>query len=107
MAYYDIKVDDDLIDKQVDMFASRAGSYAKADVYDPEQRDVLKGDLRELDANGNTLEGGITLSDESLMPVYFDDGRRRKSLLTQSRAISSLSTRQQPTRVRIPASLPS
>ena len=73
VAYYDIKVDDDLIDKQVDMFASRAGSYAKADVYDPEQRDVLKGDLRELDANGNTLEGGITLSDESLMPVYFDD----------------------------------
>ena len=58
VAYYDIKVDDKLIDQQVDMFASRAGHYTKADVCDPEQRDVLKGDLRELDENGNTLEGG-------------------------------------------------
>lgn len=71
--YYDIKVDDKLIDQQVDMFASRAGHYDTADVYDPEKRDVLKGDLRELDENGNTLEGGITESGESLMPAYFDD----------------------------------
>lgn len=39
IAYYDIKVDDKLIDQQVDMFASRAGHYEKADVYDPEKRD--------------------------------------------------------------------
>lgn len=71
--YYDIKVDDKLIDQQIDMFASRAGHYDTADVYDPEKRDVLKGDLRELDENGNTLEGGITESGESLMPAYFDD----------------------------------
>lgn len=71
--YYDIKVDDKLIDQQIDMFASRAGHYETADVYDPEKRDVLKGDLRELDENGNTLEGGITESGESLMPAYFDD----------------------------------
>ena len=78
VAYYDIKVDDKLIDQQVDMFASRAGHYTKADVYDPEQRDVLKGDLRELDENGNTLEGGITESDESLMPAYFDDEEEKE-----------------------------
>lgn len=71
--YYDIKVDDKLIDQQIDMFANRAGHYDTADVYDPEKRDVLKGDLRELDENGNTLEGGITESGESLMPAYFDD----------------------------------
>ena len=78
VAYYDIKVDDKLIDQQVEMFANRAGHYTTADSYDPEKRDVLKGDLRELDENGNTLEGGITESDESLMPAYFDDEEQKE-----------------------------
>lgn len=78
VAYYDIKVDDKLIDQQVDMFANRAGHYGTADVYDPEKRDMLKGDLRELDANGNTLEGGLTLDSESLMPAYFDDEEQKE-----------------------------
>ena len=51
LAYYNIKADDKLIDQQVDMFASQLGSYEKADSYDGEQRDMLKGDLRELDAD--------------------------------------------------------
>ncbi len=68
--FYDITVDDKLIDQQVEMYASRSGSYEKADAYDPAERDLLKGDLRELDAEGNTKEGGITLSDVSMMPQY-------------------------------------
>ena len=68
--YYDIKVDDKLIDQQIEMFASRAGHYDKAQEFDPEKRDLLKGDIRELDANGNTLEGGITVEGAVLMPQY-------------------------------------
>ena len=68
--YYEIAVDDKLIDQQVEMFASRAGHYDKAEEFDPEKRDMLKGDLRELDANGNTLEGGITVEAAVLMPQY-------------------------------------
>lgn len=68
--FYDITVDDKLVDQQIDMFAARSGSYEKAEVYNPEERDLLKGDLRELDAEGNTLEGGIVLSDAHLMPQY-------------------------------------
>lgn len=52
--HYTIAVDDALIDRQVDMFASRSGSYVKAEEY--QDNDMLKGDLRELDENGNTLE---------------------------------------------------
>ena len=52
IVYYNITVDDKLIDQQVDMFASRAGKYEKADSY--EKGDLLKGDLRELDEQGNT-----------------------------------------------------
>lgn len=68
--YYTINVDDALIDKQVEMFASRTGHYEKVEQYDAEKRDMLKVDLRELDAEGNTKEGGITVSDAVLMPEY-------------------------------------
>ena len=66
--YYTITVDDALIDRQVDMFASRSGSYEKAESY--EDNDMLKGDLRELDEQGNTKEGGVTVEAASIMPNY-------------------------------------
>lgn len=66
--YYTINVDDELIDKQVEMFASRAGHYDKVDDY--KDNDMLKGDLRELDENGNTKENGITVEQAVLMPNY-------------------------------------
>ena len=68
--YYDIEVSDDLVDGQISAFASRNGHYDKVEEYDESQRDMLKGDIRQLDADGNTLEGGITVSEASLLPKY-------------------------------------
>ncbi len=68
--YYHIQVDDKLIDQQVEMYQSRSGQYEKAEQYDAEQRDMLKGDLRELDGDGNVKEDGITIADASLMPQF-------------------------------------
>ena len=76
--YYNITVDDKLIDQQVEMYQSRAGQYEKAEQYDPEQRDMLKGDLRELDEKGNVKEGGITLADAVLMPQYMKVDDQKK-----------------------------
>lgn len=76
VAYYDIKVDDKMIDNQVDMFASRMGEYEKAETY--EGNDLLKGDLRELDAEGNTKEGGITVEGAILMPSYIKVDDQKK-----------------------------
>lgn len=78
IAYYEIQADDKLIDQQVDMFASQLGSYEKADSYDGEKRDMLKGDLRELDANGNTKEGGITVEGAVMMPEYIKVDDQKK-----------------------------
>jgi trigger factor len=61
--YYHIKVDDKLIDQQVEMYQNRAGQYEKVEAYDAEQRDMLKGDLREVD-------GTIEVADAVLMPQY-------------------------------------
>ena len=76
--YYDITVDDELVGRQVDMFASRAGHYDKADAYDPAQNDMLKGDLRELGADGNALEGGVVVEGAVLMPEYIKVDDQKK-----------------------------
>lgn len=66
--YYNIAVSDEMIDQQIDAYASRGGSYEKVDSY--EDNDMLKGDLRELNEDGSTKEGGITVSDAVLIPAY-------------------------------------
>ena len=74
--YYNIIVDDKLGDQQVDMIASRAGSYEKA--RPDKDNDMLKGDLRELDEAGNTKEGGITVEAAVLMPTYIKVDDQKK-----------------------------
>lgn len=74
--HYTIKVDDALIDKQVEMFTSRMGSYEKAEEY--QENDMLKGDLRELDDKGNTKEDGITVEGAVLMPSYIKVDDQKK-----------------------------
>lgn len=88
--YYDITVDDELVGRQVDMFASRTGHYDKVDVYDPEQHDMLKGDLRELGPDGNAKEDGVVVEAAVLMPEYIKvdeqkalfDGAKPGSVIT-------------------------
>ena len=69
--HYTIIVDDALIDRQVEMFTSRNGTYEKAESY--EDNDMLKGDLRELEEKGNTKEDGITVEAASILPNYIKD----------------------------------
>lgn len=74
--YYTITVDDKTVDQQVDMYASRSGHYDKVETY--QANDMLKGDLRELDENGNTKEGGITVEGAVLMPEYIKVDDQKK-----------------------------
>ena len=74
--YYNIAVDEKLVDSQVEMYAGRNGSYVKAETYT--DGDMLKGDLRQLDAEGNTLEGGITLSEAIISPKYIKNEEQQK-----------------------------
>ena len=76
--YYNITVDDKLIDQQVEMYQARAGQYEKVEQFDGEQRDMLKGDLRELDTDGNVKEGGIEVADAVLMPQYMKVDDQKK-----------------------------
>lgn len=74
--YYDIKVGDEMIQEQVDAFASRAGEYKQVDEY--ADKDMLKGDLRELNEDGSVKEGGITVEGAVLMPSYIKVEEEKK-----------------------------
>ena len=68
IVYYDITTDDAIVDKQIEAFASRSGSYQKVDEY--LDNDMIKGDIRELNEDGSAKDGGITVSQASMLPAY-------------------------------------
>ena len=74
--YYTIKVDDKLIDQQVSMYAQQYGEMKDAEIFSG--NDTLTGDLRQLDENGNTLEGGITTEGGMIMPAYIKVDDQKK-----------------------------
>lgn len=74
--YYAVKADDKLIDNQIQMYASQHGEMRDADVFSG--NDTLTGDLRQLDEQGNTLEGGITTDSGMIMPAYIKDEAQKK-----------------------------
>ena len=66
--FYTIAVSDEMANSQVEMYAQRASKYDKVDSY--QDRDMVKGLLAELDAEGNTKEGGIQVEGAVMMPSY-------------------------------------
>lgn len=69
--YYEIKVTDEMVDSQVKAYTQRSGSYQKVD--EAKDNDMLKGELKELDADGNVKEGGIVVESAPIMPAYITD----------------------------------
>ena len=66
--YYTIKVGEDLIEQQTKAYQNQYGEQVKAD--EACEEDVIKGDIAELDAEGNILEGGIACEGATVYPKY-------------------------------------
>ena len=64
--YYTIEVTDTMVDNQVKAYTQRNGKYEQVDSY--ADNDMLKGNLAELDEEGNTKEGGIQVEGAVLLP---------------------------------------
>ncbi len=77
--YYDIIVSQDMIDKQVSAYKSRFGKYTVADKV--EEKDVIKGELIELTANGSPKEGGIRVDSAVLSPAYMKDKKEQAKVV--------------------------
>ncbi|MCD7935405.1 MAG: trigger factor [Tannerellaceae bacterium] len=79
LSYYQVLVDDDMLEKQINSYKANYGSYDT--VEDVEEKDLVKGTLAELDENGQVKEGGIVVEDAVLMPMYMKDEEERTKFL--------------------------
>ena len=73
--YYDITVDDAMVDQQVQVYAQRAGEYSKVDSY--EERDMVKGILTQLGEDGQPVEGGLQKEDAVMLPGYMKNDEEK------------------------------
>ena len=69
--FYTIKVDDEMIDKQIESICKNNGNMIAVD--EIEGTEYLKGELIELDADGNVKEGGIKNEDASMSVFHMKD----------------------------------
>lgn len=74
--YYTIDVDKKMIDQQTASYRGRFGKYVKAEA--TEDKDVIKGDLLELDEKGNVKEGGIVVENAMVSPTYMKNAAEQK-----------------------------
>ncbi|MDR0573662.1 MAG: trigger factor [Tannerella sp.] len=76
---YRLKVDDEIVDKQVDSYCKNYGSYDKADKVE-EEEDLVKGTIVELE-DGSPKTAGIFVEDVVLMLSYMEDDMEQKKLI--------------------------
>ena len=69
LTQYAIEPTDKEVEERINILRSQQGKQVNVENY--ESNDMLRGDLRELDAEGNTKEDGMTISEAVLMPTYF------------------------------------
>lgn len=66
--YYTIKVSDEMLENQTKAYQNQFGEFVKAE--EACEDDVIKGDIAELDAEGNLVEGGISMEGATVYPKY-------------------------------------
>ncbi len=71
VVYYSIKVDDEMIDKQIESICKNNAEMLPVD--EIEGTEYLKGELVELDENGAIKEGGLANDDASMSLFYMKD----------------------------------
>jgi len=75
--FYEVKIDDEMVDKQIESYRANFGSYDDG-ADNVEEKDLVKGTVAELE-NGSPKEGGIIVEDAVLMPMYIkDDAEKAK-----------------------------
>lgn len=67
LTYYQVKIDEDMLNKQIEAYTANFGSYDS--VEEVEEKDLVKGTIAELE-NGQPKEGGIVVENAVLMPLY-------------------------------------
>ena len=77
--YYLIQVTDEMIDKQLKHFCAQFGNYEA--VENVEEHDMAKGNLIELNENGEPKTDGLLVEKAVLMPMYMKDEEEKGKFL--------------------------
>ncbi len=75
--YYVIKVDEEMINKQIEGMCKNSGEMVEVD--EVEGTEYLKGEMIELDADGKAKEGGVRNEDSSFSLMYMKDEEAAKA----------------------------
>ena len=73
--YYTIKVDEKMVEGQVEGFRSQYGETVSAE--EATADDVIKGNIAELDLEGNIVEDGIVAEGATVYPRYFTNDEEK------------------------------
>jgi len=85
--YYTIQVSDKMVEDQVKGYQGQFGESVKAD--EAVEDDVIKGDIAELDLEGNLVEGGIVCEGATVYPKYMQ-GADEKAKFVGAKKFSSV-----------------
>jgi len=77
--FFKIKVDEKMIENGVEMHARRFGSNEPVEAV--EEKELLKGNYAQVDAEGNLVEGGITSDDVAISLEYMADEDSKKKFI--------------------------
>ena len=78
LPFYQVAIDEEMLNNQVNAYRSNFGSYDKVD--EVEEKDMVKGTVAELE-NGAPKEGGIVVEDAVLMPMYIKDEEEKAKFI--------------------------
>lgn len=79
ITYYNIEVDKETLDKQIESYKANYGKYEKVDE-GAKETDLIRGKISELE-NGKVKEGGITVEEGVLMPSYVKEKGEQKKFI--------------------------
>ncbi|MDR1813733.1 MAG: trigger factor [Tannerella sp.] len=79
LPYYKVKIDDEMVEKQVESYLVNYGTYETGET--AENEDLLKGTLAEIDEAGGPKEGGILIEDTILSPQYMKGKTEQKKFV--------------------------
>lgn len=78
LPYYQVTVDDEMVNNQVASYRANFGAYDQ--VEDIEEKDLVKGVVAELE-NGSPKEGGIVVEGTVLMPMYLKNEEEKAKFI--------------------------
>jgi trigger factor len=85
LTYYQVIIDDDVLNEQIESYQATFGSYDSNAEEVTSEKDMIKGRLTELE-NGIPKEGGIVMEEAVLMPMYFKNEDNKRMFMGAQKA---------------------